>query len=249
MIRGIDVSSVQGAVIDWVAVARSGVRFAMLRCGNGNQKPDDAFAISLAKARAAGLVVGCYHVGFPLPEDPAHPGRSAVDQARAHFAASRGLGSRDGEPPPALDLEWPVPGTPDWDHYGCTKAQVRAWALAYLAESARLHGRAPLVYDGFPLYWEGIGGPSEPEFARYPLWWVDYREGTSPPAPWSTWAIHQIDGGGGHLPSGAPVDEDVFNGDEAAFARFLRVSPDVTDGGANRPVPALPDMPEREPDA
>src|SRR5689334_14530013 len=119
-IRGIDVSSIQGPLIDWIAVAKSGVRFAMIRCGYGNNSADRLFAQSAAKASAAGLKVGAYHVGFPLPEDPAHPGRSGKDQARKHFEASGGWGSRDGELPPALDLEWPAPGTPEWLQYGCS---------------------------------------------------------------------------------------------------------------------------------
>lgn len=236
MIRGIDVSSVQGNVIDWPAVAKSGVRFAMIKCGNGNNAPDPSFKRAVAGARAAGLVVGAYHVGFPLPPDPMHRGRGPKEQAFDHFAASGGLGSRDGELPPALDLEWPVPGTPEWTQYGCSAAQVRAWALDYLAECEHLHGRAPLVYDGFPIYWQAIDGASEPAFAHYPLWMVDYRPGAVPPKPWGRWAIHQINGGGGHLPSGAPVDEDVFNGDEAAWQAFLRVPVDPTAGGADRPL-------------
>lgn len=240
-IRGIDVSIAQGGVIDWVAVARSGVRFAMIRCGNGNEAADPAFARSAKMARAAGLIIGAYHVGFPLPEDRAHPGRSPIDQARAHFEASGGLGSHDGEMPPSLDLEWPVPGTFEWRKYGCSNDQVRSWALDYLAEAERLHGRAPMIYDGFPIYWRDIDGANEPRFARYPLWWVDYRPGTAPPAPWTTWALHQIDGGGGHLPSGAPVDEDVFAGNEDAFAAFLRVNVDVTDGGTDKPVVEAPE--------
>jgi GH25 family lysozyme M1 (1,4-beta-N-acetylmuramidase) len=94
----------------------------------------------------------------------------------------------------------------------------------------------------FPDYWAGIGGASEPAFARYPLWVVNYPErykgktppdGVSPtiPAPWKTWALWQHCGGGMHLPGGAPVDSDVFNGDEAAFSALLGLdssrSPDV----------------------
>lgn len=240
-IRGIDISSVQGNVIDWAAVAKSGVRFAMIKCGNGNNAPDPSFSRAVFGARRAGIVVGPYHVGFPLPPDPAHPGRGPVEQARAHFAASAGVGTLDGELPPALDLEWPAPGTPEWTKYGCSGPQVRTWALAYLAEAERLYGRSPLVYDGFPIYWKEIDGANEPMFAHYPLWWVDYRAGTQPPKPWSTWALHQINGGGGHLPSGAPVDEDTFNGSEEEWQDFLQVDDDVNTIDPGPPVYMAPD--------
>ena len=230
-IRGLDVSSIQGK-IDWSAVAAAGVRFVVRKCGNGNNPPDCGFSDYLSGARAAGLVVGAYHVGFPLPTDPAHPGRAPSDQAKAHFDACQGLGSKPGELPPALDLEWPVPGSPEWTKYGCTASQVRAWALAYLEAAEQLWGRTPLLYDGFPDYWAAIGGASEAGFAKYPLWVVNYPEqykgrtppdGASPalPGPWTAWSLWQHSGGGFHLPSGAPVDSDVFNGDETAFAAFL----------------------------
>ncbi|HEY2515691.1 MAG TPA: glycoside hydrolase family 25 protein [Polyangiaceae bacterium] len=234
-IRGIDVSSIQGK-IDWPKVAASGVRFVMRKCGNGNNAPDPGFADDVAGARAAGLAVGAYHVGFPLPSAPEHPGRDAADQAKAHFAACKGLGSQAGELPPALDLEWPVPGTPEWAKYGCTPDQVRAWAIAYLEAAETLWGRLPIVYDGFPIYWQQIGGASEPRFGRYPLWVVNYPEqykgaippdGASPPipGPWSAWTLWQHSGGGQRLPSGAAVDGNVFCGDEEAFAGLLAVGP------------------------
>jgi GH25 family lysozyme M1 (1,4-beta-N-acetylmuramidase) len=76
-IAGIDVSQAQGTISDqdWQAVANSGVRFVYLRAGVGNDAPDTNFAANLAGARAAGLLVGAYNFVYPLPTDPAHPGR------------------------------------------------------------------------------------------------------------------------------------------------------------------------------
>lgn len=236
-VRGIDVSSVQGK-IDWARVAASGVQFVMRKCGNGNNAADSGFAADMTDARAAGLVVGAYHVGFPLPADSAHPGRDPADQAKRHFDACAGLGSRPGELPPALDLEWPVPGTPEWTRYGCTAPQVRAWALAYLAEAEKLWGRLPLLYDGFPDYWRDIGGWTEPAFARYPLWVVQYPsayktaipiDGAPPdlPQPWTDWALWQHSGGGLRLTNGVPVDGNVFNGDSDGFRAWIGLAPNA----------------------
>lgn len=233
LLRGIDVSSVQEGAIDWTAVARQGIRFVYLRCGNGNNPPDALFAERAAGARDAGLVVGAYHVGFPLPPDAAHPGREPEVQARAHYGSCGGLGRGGGELPPALDLEWPVPGSDKWREYGLTAAGVRAWALAYLRECEALYGCLPVLYDGFPDYWgpSGIDGGAELAFARYPLWCVDYPAALSHaypvdasllvvPKPWTKTTFWQVNGGGARLPDGEPVDADVFLGDEAALAAF-----------------------------
>lgn len=245
-IRGIDLSSIQTVRgrdgryvdVDWKRVAASGVRFAYCRCGYGNESPDGSFAVFAAGAEAAGIAVGAYHVGFPI-RIAQDPGSSPEEQARAHFAASHSQGINPGELPPALDLEWPVPGTPEWGRHGCTPEFVRAWTLAYLAEMrALLGGRLPVLYDGFPNYWTAIGGSSEPLFAEYPLWRVDYRPRPVTPGPWTEFALWQCGGGSGRLPSGAPVDEDVFRGDEAAWREFLML--DVTGGGSDEPVYAAP---------
>lgn len=248
MITGIDVSSCQGT-IDWAAVAASGVRFAYIKCGNGNNSADPYFRANVLGARAAGIVVGTYHVGFPLPDDPAHPKRDAVSQAQMHFKASGMLGRAAGDLPPALDLEWPVPGSREWNQYGCSPAQVRAWALAYLVECERLHGRTPVLYDGFPVYWAAIGGDKEPAFARYPLWRVDYRNPPVTPGPWSSWTLWQKSGGGGKLPNGAPVDEDVFAWDDAQWQAFIgNAAAPVVDAN-NPPLYTAPDPNDMPPEA
>lgn len=64
LVRGIDVSDHQGE-IDWQAVADSGVRFAMIRCGwrgygGGSLNEDNYFRQNIEGAQAAGLDVGVY---------------------------------------------------------------------------------------------------------------------------------------------------------------------------------------------
>ena len=61
-INGFDVSS-QNGVIDWAAVAESGVDFVMLRTGEGQAPDVDVqFEANYEGAKAAGLKVGAYHV-------------------------------------------------------------------------------------------------------------------------------------------------------------------------------------------
>jgi lysozyme len=241
-LRGYDLSSLQGVLSpdSWRAVAHDpDVRFVSLRCGYGNNPHDPAFAANVAGARAVGLVVQAYHVGFPLRPDPAHPGREPEAQARAHFAAAGGLGRGRGELPPALDLEWPPPQ--EWTTRGIDAAFVVHWAEAYGATMAALVGRTPLLYT-YPVFHHALARGAD--LARlaglFDLWAAEYQL-ASPVVlpPWKRCLFWQRSGGGGRLPWGAPVDEDVFVGSEEEFLRMANfsVDVDVTDGGANNPVP------------
>src|SRR5260370_42410398 len=108
-IIGIDVSSVQKK-IDWKAVEKTGINFAIAKCGNGNNGIDPFFVYNMVAIKATSIALGIYNVGFPLLDDPAHPGRNPVDQAKMHFNASNSIGMHPGDLPVTLDLEWPVPG-------------------------------------------------------------------------------------------------------------------------------------------
>lgn len=66
-IRGIDVSLYQGR-IDWPAVARDNVRFAIIRASVG-MKADEYFVSNVAGAVNAGLKVGAYHYAKFSDED------------------------------------------------------------------------------------------------------------------------------------------------------------------------------------
>ena len=64
MVQGIDVSKFQES-IDWNMVAKSGERFAIIRCckvvhETGQKEYDYNFDINYAGAKDAGLAVGCY---------------------------------------------------------------------------------------------------------------------------------------------------------------------------------------------
>lgn len=195
-IKGIDVSSIQGN-IDWNKVAASGVQFVIIKCCQGNDGVDPRFSSYLAGAKVAGLKTAIYHFVYPLPTSAAHPGRDAVSQAQAHFAASKGELA-------FCDLEWPE--QKDWKAWGCTPAQINQWVIDYLATYSSLSGRPMPVYT-YPNFAETV--KLSLELAQYPLWIASYEPLPTIPKPWSDWAVWQNTGGGGHLPSGAPVDTDV----------------------------------------
>lgn len=238
MIRGIDVSAAQGAHIDWSWVAAQGIRFVISKAAEGNKSaPDPMFAPNVAGARAAGLYVGAYLFAYPLPPMASEPVRDPVAQAKHHFDLCGGLGSKDGEIPPSLDMEWPA--VPDWAKWGCTAAQIRQWAIDYLAAAEGLWGVRPIVYT-YPSWAAAVDLGAEPRFARYPLWMASYArptgwptEGDRPPViakPWTDWTLWQTAGGTAmKLSNGSPVDTDVFAGDEAELrALCYRPSPPLT---------------------
>lgn len=201
MIKGVDVSSIQGT-IDFVALAATGVEFIICRCGVGNNGHDSMYASNIAGATAAGLKVAAYHFVFPLPTTPSEPSRSPAAQAAAHFAAAGNV------PVVACDLEWPVQG--DWAKWGCSAAQICQWVTEYLQEYERLSGVRPIVYT-YPNFAQCIKLPAS--FAQtYQLWIASYESSPAIPAPWTDWVLWQDSGGtganAGHLPGGIPVDTD-----------------------------------------
>ncbi len=68
--KGIDVSSWQG-VIDWEKVAKSGVKFAIIRSSYSTDKVDKMFHYNIQAAKKAGLYVGVYHYCYAWTDEEA----------------------------------------------------------------------------------------------------------------------------------------------------------------------------------
>ena len=73
--QGIDVARYQGT-IDWEAVARSGIDFAMVRVGyrsmaDGSIKPDPNGRYNLQEAAKAGIPLGVYFFSTAVTEEEA----------------------------------------------------------------------------------------------------------------------------------------------------------------------------------
>jgi GH25 family lysozyme M1 (1,4-beta-N-acetylmuramidase) len=241
MLKGIDVSAVQG-VVKWDLVRKADVRFAYLKCATGNQvKPDSSYSYNVAHCRKNDVWAGAYLFAFPLPSDgsPAHAGRDPAEQARHHFDLAGGYGRGPGELPPMLDLEWPPPVDPpnappdSWSKWGCSARQIAEWTIAYLDEADVLFAGPVGIYT-YPWWWAAVVGAFTPAdlvvLARRPLWMADYgpagawpAEGSSPKpiAPWgASWTFWQV--GQRALPGqgGPSTDLDCFNGDEAAMTKL-----------------------------
>src|SRR5690606_12230802 len=107
MILGVDVYSGYGQ-IDWHRAAEAGVRFAIIKCVQGNDSVDSAYARNVAGAKQAGVLVGAYLFAYPLPGGEGKPaGRSPREQAE-RLAREVERAGVDLDLPPALDLEWPA---------------------------------------------------------------------------------------------------------------------------------------------
>lgn len=62
---GIDVSEHNGA-LDWAAIKRAGIKFAIIRDGYGVSHVDNQFKANMAGAIAQGLLIGVYHFSYAL---------------------------------------------------------------------------------------------------------------------------------------------------------------------------------------
>jgi lysozyme len=254
MLRGLDVSSAQG-VVNWPSLAKIGLRFAFIKCSEGNRGndpifdtpgylvdhrraagtsgQDTQFQINVDGATSAGIAAGPYHFAYPLPPQVGNPIRDPRAQAKFAFDLAAGLGSIAGDLPPALDLEWPPPQ--DWPKWGCTAPQIRDWGLQWLDEATGLWGCKPIIYT-YPDFWMHLGGGSEPAFAQYGLWSASYppgaarwpKDGEKPTIlkPWADWTFWQWTGGGADLPNGVHADYDVFSGGEVELTALLKPPPE-----------------------
>lgn len=190
-VEGIDVSQWQGA-IDWAAVGRTDVRYAIVRIGDGLGH-DTYFEANWAGARAAGLLRGAYQFF--------RPSRDPIAQADLVVAAVGRLGP--GDLPVTIDVEAPSPGVDPATY----TASIHAWVDRVTAGT----GRAPIVYTG-RYYWDPYVASSD--FVHLPLWHAQYTSAACPNINdrWSDWAFWQYTSTGRVAGIGGDVDRNRFNG-------------------------------------
>lgn len=232
--HGIDVSQVQHT-IDWPTVARAGFCFAYVKATEGTGYRDPMFENHVNGARAAGLVVGAYHVLSPHGDPVAQAKNFAL------FAGSLNL-----ELPPSLDFELPDP-----DSWGRTvDPKTLAPRCLQAAKTLLDMWREPVIYT-YPYFAQQLPpGPELDELvAVFGLWIAAYpHEKTVPddseeprlPKPWGGgWAFWQYSGDHGLVVPGvgAVADGDLYNGTEIE----LRAACAHTE-----PCPPIPIMPDFE---
>lgn len=197
-LSGIDVSSWQGAAIDWNAVAGAGYAFSLAKATEGVGYVNPAFAAQWTGAQAAGLVRAAYH--FALPNQ-----NSAPDEA-AYFlkavAANGGLLPGDAL---ALDVE-------------AGNGDLLPWVSAFLQATEAAVGFKPFLYSRTEFM--ASHGLLDPSLADNGLWLAQYQAQQPPaPAPWEFVAIWQS--GQGNVPGiSGLVDLNTFNGDRTALLKY-----------------------------
>lgn len=233
MYKGYDISSIQGSNIDFNAMVTDGISFIIHRCYVGNGYKDPMYDGNIAKAKAAGLKVACYHFVYPLPTIPSQPTRDPKVQAKMHAASA-------GDVPVVFcDLEWP--SQQDWaTKWNCTAAQIVQWTIDYLEEYENLTGIRPIVYT-YPSFASAIKLPAD--FAqKYKLWIASYTTAPVSVAPWGAdWTLWQSSGGSQKLPNGVAVDidyaKDLSLWDAVVPAAPPSPQPDVAPPVDNTPPP------------
>ncbi len=174
-LKGIDVSSYQGA-ISWSDVKSSGIGFAILRDGYGDEDPenqtDSMFAANYDGAVAAGIKVGVYHVSYALTTD------DAVKEANLCLSI---LNGRHLDYPVFLDVE-PDPSNKT-GQASLTNDQLSAMAAAFCSAiqnagyqagvystddilSKRLTGSVLAPYSK----WVANPDAAKPTYTGYSLW-------------------------------------------------------------------------------
>lgn len=201
---GVDVSHWQGPAVDFAALRREGIEFAIIKATEGDSFTDSEFLSNLRRARAAGMLVAAYHY--------VRIGVSAVDQA----ARVRRV----------VPIEVPV--IPDVERNSGGIVLTRAVVSALRANGYRV----PLLY--LPRwYWAELGSPSlaglPPLWAsRYP----NNVQGALA-AEWSDVPAHYWNGYGGlevavlqftssaRIAGMGPLDANAYRGTREQLAALL----------------------------
>jgi lysozyme len=211
---GIDVSRFQG-LIDWQAVADSGVRFAFLQASRGAGDdctvvplrcgPDETYAGNYEAAKAAGIRVGPYHRAFVGGDGGAGVRANAKAEAKVFLAEVGDLRGRDLSP--ALDMETPFADL--------SAAELRIWARTWLKRVRRALGAKPIIYTNASS-WSALGDPLSFALKGHPLWvanW-DVRQPQVPAGNWAGrgWRIWQHSSSGRVPGIAGRVDLDWLRG-------------------------------------
>lgn len=216
-VSGLDVSHWQ-RIIEWPAVAPSGMEFVFIKATDGIRSPDPYFTMNWPAARTTGILRSAYHFFRPL-EDP-------VQQAEAFLRLTGGYA---GELPPALDLECSLRKMPDGSQHDQWEdvppedrlPRVTAW-LQRVQEKC---GAAPIIYTS-PSFWAEKMADT-PALKDHPLWVAHYTEAAAPKLPggWAQWRFWQFSQSGTVRGIRGKVDLDRFNGKSADLFAMMMAAP------------------------
>lgn len=159
----IDVSKYQG-IIDWQAVAASGVWGAIIRAGYGREpsQEDPCFRANYDGARAAGLKVGAYWYSYAICE---------ADAQREASACLTVLGGRGLDLPLFFDQEE-------------TRVPVSCRSVIFRAFVEEIGPTIPVGYYTYHNYLQQIMTADGKVPVNDCLWVADYRTGADARGTW-----------------------------------------------------------------
>src|ERR1700756_3775931 len=123
---GVDISSYQGADIDWCRVAASGRRFAMIKSTEGTAYVSPTLDAQFQGAKAAGVLTGLYHYGTPSATS------TPEAEADAFAVQINRLGAITGHMPPCLDLETGTGDLSGWAQRFITRLRAQTGCVRIL---------------------------------------------------------------------------------------------------------------------
>jgi GH25 family lysozyme M1 (1,4-beta-N-acetylmuramidase) len=239
-VRGIDVSKWQGS-INWPAVAKDNVRFAIARVSDGTGYIDGEFAANWKGIKANGIIRGAYQYF--------EPGQDATAQAKLFVDKINAAGGLDPEDlGGVIDVE-----TMGGQSSATALKKVKEW-IAYVESHT---GKRPIIYTG-SYFWDDHG--LDASLASYPLWTAHYTSAACPlvPNPWKRWYFWQYSSTGSVSGISGNTDMDRFDGTLADLKDFVHknnlVQPDAgvdagKDAGKDAPAEASKDSATPKPDA
>lgn len=196
-VKGIDVSSHNGA-IDWGVVKKSGkVEFVYVKSSEGATYSDARFSHNVERAQAVGLPVGAYHFF--------RKNRGGKAQAENFMNA---VGKRHLDLPWVIDIE-------DWDNDDNVDDKVVSKHLLEMASILEEKGHPVMIYtngDGYKKFYK-------PNFQGEPLWLCSFKR----PASLNTDHVFQQYSHWGKIPGiKGDVDLNVFIGSRHQWEQWLR---------------------------
>jgi murein DD-endopeptidase MepM/ murein hydrolase activator NlpD/GH25 family lysozyme M1 (1,4-beta-N-acetylmuramidase) len=209
---GLDVSHYQGS-ISWTKVRGAGRVFAFVKATNDDTGAydDPLFVQNMTDGKAAGLVMGAYHLAqLPLA--------GAVAEAN-HFLSIAGPYITPGYLRPVLDVE-----TATAEGFG--EPAMSNWIRDWCSTVENATGIRPILYT--------TRAPARlmaADLNKYPLWISTFSNDPSADpgniAPWTSWAFQQY--GSETTQSTSPgiigyVDLDSYNGDMASLVTNFVIS-------------------------
>jgi lysozyme len=200
-ILGVDVSKYQKP-LDWNLAYKQGVRFAFIKASDGKSGADPAFKQHREAAKAAGILVGCYHY-FRFD---ANPGEQADN-----FVKITG-GVLPGELPHVIDVEWDRYSKKYGEGKRMDDAAVNLAHECLLLVALKTH-KVPILYTNKYFWPDKVHLPER--FDAYKIWVPSYAvksvDQVKIPHPWKKLTFWQFSDKQ-NLGGVSPIDGDYFFG-------------------------------------